>query len=364
MTALNHIEGIFHLTSPLHCAAKSNGGLTSIMRMPLITRTSRTTIPYFPGNDLRGRIRRIAAGIILDHLGSLGLISRELYSGLTSGSAFAAPEGSSSVEEIMRGRANVFMGLFGGAARMLHSQFDVNDLIPVLADTIAAGLVPESLTADGAVAFVPQIMTDQGAIPAQGYHLIHEFQFIRKDDVYDVLQPDSLAKLIDGGIESIATYQANCASADKARKGDESGDTKKTTLKNMMTIEAIAPGTPMHCRIDFEDSLSNAQLGLLLHSLCGVINAQNIGGWHRAGMGHFKPVLTLIRDGEPIEFLGQDSHGRYVLNNLTEMAYGDPMRAEISELTHDGLLDFYLMRNKKESVEEKAPKAEKVRKSA
>ena len=64
MTERNKIEGIIRLITPLHCAS---GDKTTDDSMPNLTRTHKTylmtargnqAIPYFPGNDSRGRLRR------------------------------------------------------------------------------------------------------------------------------------------------------------------------------------------------------------------------------------------------------------------------------------------------------------------
>ncbi|PND66349.1 type IV CRISPR-associated protein Csf2, partial [Escherichia coli] len=57
-----------------------------------------------------------------------------------------------TAEEVIRAKNHVFMGLFGGGARMLHSGFDVFDLLPVMETTISAGMIPAR--------FAPQPGTD------------------------------------------------------------------------------------------------------------------------------------------------------------------------------------------------------------
>ncbi|PND82894.1 type IV CRISPR-associated protein Csf2, partial [Escherichia coli] len=80
----------------------------------------------------------------LDALASSGAkYDRSIYSGVNNGMNGAQPDPSPvTAEEVIRAKNHVFMGLFGGGARMLHSGFDVFDLLPVMETTISAGMIP------------------------------------------------------------------------------------------------------------------------------------------------------------------------------------------------------------------------------
>jgi CRISPR type IV-associated protein Csf2 len=85
MTVRNKIEGILRLTTPMHCAAGSakidGRNVTQTMTQSVFTAEGRQYVPYFPGNDVRGRVRRFAARILLDRITASNKIKRELYSG-------------------------------------------------------------------------------------------------------------------------------------------------------------------------------------------------------------------------------------------------------------------------------------------
>jgi len=324
MTASNRIEGVFRLSSPMHVASPDKSAspegaknYNTTVQQRVVTRSGVQKVPYFPGNDLRGRLRRKAAKIVMDQLVTVGKISDGLYAGLTCGASSTQPENTLTVEEALRARDNVYMGLFGGGKRLLRSRYRVNDLVPVLASTIEASIVPSKFgNVDGE--FLPQGRADaDGDRALEGFNLVGDRQSYRVDDILDVRRPDELGRYIDDAVNVLAIYQTNALTAAQERKDDKaavkSGDlsdrdvSTKKTLGNIFQVQAVHAGTPLYFLLDFHDDVSDAHVGLMLMALRDLIAEQALGGWVRIGFGRFVAKLTLTREGETLKIFNTDT---------------------------------------------------------
>lgn len=346
MTIMNHIEGVLTLTSPLHCSAGAEGNLTRTMKQPLVGPNGTNLIPYFPANDLRGRLRRKAATIVLNHLTQAeGRVSVELMSGLTCGAISASSQNDVSVEEILRARGNVYMGVFGGGTRIMRSGIQVHDLLPFVGETLDAGMVPSNLGVE-----VPKDVRNGAtavAAPIPAWQLVHRFRTIRVDDVYRVTNLSLLDRSLEDATGEVSEYQEAVLAGRNERKADKA-TVKKTDLGNMMEAEAIAAGTPLHLRIDLHDHLTDAQRGLVLLALRDLVNEQALGGMVRHGWGKFKADVRGKFDGNNVDDMGnalpafqQDSDtGIYELAGLAKQ-YGESAMAEIQALTIDDMWNFF-----------------------
>lgn len=349
MSHTSHIEGIFRLKTPLHCAAPGEGqeNETRTMTMPVITRSHRTYVPFFPANDLRGRLRRKAARLVMEAISASGKISRELYSGLTCGAMDGNPEPDSTIEEIVRARGNLYMGVFGGGKRLLRSRFQVCDLVPVVAATVDAGMVPKALAERTESTFTPMTSRDGALADVQGFELLHNRDAFKRDDAFSVARPEELEAYMDNVLVELARYQESVLSGrkerakDKAKDASEKQGVKKTDVANWYTVQAIAPGTPMYFRLDMDDALTPAQVGLLLQSLLELVNEQALGGWVRCGFGRYAADLTLVRDGNRIPLLVAGDDDAYSLAPAAA-DYIKAMREELAQLTATELSTFFL----------------------
>lgn len=355
-------KGTFNLTRPLHCSAGSDnkdGGKNIIrtMKQPVFTQKGMDMVPYYPGNGLRGRLRDIAAYIAIDHITAHGQIERALYSGMTSGSEGGQPDTAPlTVEELLRSRTNPFMGLFGGGARMLRSTYTVEDLVPVISSTIAAGMVPAEYGDASDVTFTPQAFPG-AEHPVRGKDLIHVYHTVRIDDVLRMTNPDALMRSVRNPVEEVDAYQQKVADNQKDRKHDKMADegektgAKKIDAANMISYEAIAAGVPMFFRLTMSDSLSNAQIGLMALAVCDLVNKQNLGGIIRCGLGRYAANLTMTREGNVTPLLRLDGE-QYVVTGEAE-GYLDAMREQLATLTGNDMLQFYLPRVSAEDAEAK-----------
>lgn len=373
MTIHTNIQGILKLASPMHVADtnvfhindqgyvnRGKGGrpVTATMQQSIMANDRIYSVPYFPANDLRGRLRRKAAAIVMDSLCVRDeSISDELYSALCAGSASANPESDVTLEEIQRATSNVYMGLFGGGTRMLRSGYSVQDAVPMVASTVEAGLVPAQFgqAAEG------ELAADAAKEPIRdGRRLTDVRHILHVDDMMRVMRPEDLEKYLADPTASVAAHQEKVLANRKARKEDAAegeSTTTKTDIGNVVSVQNIIPGTPLYTRFDMKDSLTPAQVGLLLSALRDLINEQAFGGWIRAGYGKVVPQdFVLNYGGESYSNLFEGKGGKYELApNVAEFI--EAMRAEVDALTSAELLEFFTPR--KEAAADKPKKAKK-----
>ena len=380
MTIHNRIQGTFRLTSPLHCASpdenlvkdsKLKGSQTPTTQQNVLTKAGIQRVPYFPGNDLRGRLRRKAAALVLDRItASGGKVTPELYSGLTTGAITSSPDANLTVEEALRAQSNVYMGLFGGGARLLRSRFQASDLIPVLASTIEVGMVPERFGSTDDQHFLPVTnkAVDAGSekVPLQGWQLVQVTNVLRVDDLHRVLRPSEVEAYIENAATVVAAIQQKNLEGRKARKDSkaqaEAGEIGKSEVSskletgNMMSFQSIIAGTPMHCLFDLDNDVTDAHVGLMLLSLQALVREQKLGGWCRAGLGRFDADLTLTRDGERIAVFSSDRAGADAELSAHTQPFVDAAIAEISQLTEAQMMEFFKERETETSTQKKADK--------
>ena len=353
MTVTNKIEGIFRLLSPLHCAAVGDSaGEKNVMltqKQSLITRTGKRTFPIFPGNDLRGRLRRKAAALVLDHIVVAGKVKVDLYAGLMAGAITASPESDLTVEEALRARDNVYMGLFGGGTRLIRSRFSTNDLVPVLADTIEARIVPAHFGED----WVPTGFVGDGVVgPLAGFGITDKRTSFRIDDVARVPSINEMEQYIENVLFSVGQKQSETLSGRKERKDSKAaakageinstGVAGKKDLSNMFTVESIMRGTPMYCLIDLQNDALDAHVGLLLLALQALIREQALGGWIRIGFGRYSADLALTRNGQRYQIFA-DGHDAAdtTLSAEVHAAFCVPAITAMGALTAESMMEFF-----------------------
>lgn len=321
MTISNRITGIVQLTRPLHCATPDRENARSSSETPtafqrIHTRKGVDTVPYFPGNDLRGRLRRKAAALVLDHITVAGKVKTDLYAGLTCGAVGATVDSVVTVEEALRARNDVYMGLFGGGARLLRSRYRVADLLPVLASTVEAGCVPSAYGQDDERNWLP--MNKERTGPLAGVELIDRVNFFRVDDLFRVVRPDELGRYVENAAEAVAEQQAQTLISQMRRKDDKakarSGEIRfsevagKADVGNMLSFQVIPAGTRMYFQLDFADDVTDAHVGLMLLALRALVREQALGGWIRAGLGQFTAELTMDREGNAYPVFAEKNH--------------------------------------------------------
>jgi hypothetical protein len=357
----------------LHCAtvdassdASGNENITRTHKQTVITPRGSQRMPYFPANDLRGRLRRKAASLVLDHITATAKVKVDLYAALMAGAITASPESDLTIEEALRARDNVYMGLFGGGTRLLRSRYCTNDLMPIVQDTIDAGVVPAHFGENG----TPQGYVGEGVTgPLTGYHLIESRTSFRIDDVARVINPDEIEKYVADAVASVAEKQSDILSGRAERKADKAsakaGDMKadavatKKDLGNMFALEGIARGTPLHCLIDLQNDVSDAHVGLLLLSLTALVREQALGGWIRAGFGRYSADLTLTRNGQTYKIFADGQNAAdATLTPEVDAAFCKPAREAIATLTVESMMEFFTPR-----VEEKEGKPAKGKKA-
>lgn len=295
----NYISGVVRLTSPLYVADLDEKGKT--MTRPVFRGDGkRVMVPYFPANDFRGRLRRKAAKIILDALAQKGArVPLETYMGLQCGSASGQPDRANlTVEEAYRSRSNVYMGLFGGGARVLPSRFSVADLLPIVQATIEAGCVPSG--GDAGEFVLPSVIwskdgEEKQSLANSAYDLTSKTNMVRRDDVANLDDYPTMQSVVENCDDAVMAYQNKILANSEARKNDkksgaDQGDeekTKKSDLANIFSAEEIAPGVRLWNSILLDSNLTLAQLGLLLSAFASLVKEQRLGGASRRGNGRF-----------------------------------------------------------------------------
>lgn len=366
MTVHSNIHGIFKLTAPMHVAdpiqysldsrgyvVRKTAGMANViatMRQNILADGTRVKIPYFPANDLRGRLRRKAAALVMEALAAKGeKVPVELYSGLCAGASGAKPENNVSIEEVKRASEHVYMGLFGGGTRMLRSRFIVSDGVPIINATVKAGLVPEKFGPYENCA-LPISNGSEAVTESDGHKLTEVRHIVRVDDVTRVLRSDELRAYVQDAENAVAQWQANVLKnradrkdqAEQSAAGEETDAIKKTDLANVVSVQSIIAGTELYVRFDLHNTTTHAQRGLLLCALRDLINEQALGGWIRNGFGKFTAEhFTASLDDEafaPFEY--DDKTGSVKLTNDTRPLL-EAMQRELAELTVPTLMEFF-----------------------
>ncbi|WP_420213419.1 type IV CRISPR-associated protein Csf2 (plasmid) [Burkholderia aenigmatica] len=370
MTITNRITGTLQLTRPLHCATPDESLKSSMpgveantatptMQQRILTRRGMERVPYFPGNDLRGRLRRKAASIVLDHVTASRKVRLELYAGLNCGAVSGKPENDVTIEEVLRARENVYMGLFGGGTRILRSRFRVADLLPIIGSTIESGAVPAEYGEESDTTWLPKDFS--GSAPLRGDQLLIVQHLLRVDDVMRVLRPDELEKYVESAQSVVEAYQGDLLQK-RVQRGDDKKKAqnkeiaakdvqKKSDVGNMMSIQAIAAGTPMYFQLDFSDDVSDAHVGLMLLSIRALVREQGLGGWVRTGLGQFGARLRLDRDGESFPIFDTDVAGADAALSESVGRYVTAAQDALATLSAEGMMDFFAPR---QSAEEEA----------
>ena len=278
----NTIDVVLTLASPMYVAYPDNydDGLSRTITKPVTIDGKKHEVPYYPANGFRGGLRRVIAGLICDHLKATECaVPGDLYNGLHCGASSGSPDQTAqSIEEIIRVRNHVYMGLFGGGARTHESMYAVSDMNPILDATIRTGSVPEKYR-EGYVA--PLSTGDGGLSFLQPFQIIGKRHFLRVDDLYRVTDAELINRTVADPIATVNAHQA----AVGLNKEDRKGGAKKEDVANLQAFQTIAEGTPMHFRIDMKSDITQEQVGALLIALESLFVENYFGGVGRQGMG-------------------------------------------------------------------------------
>lgn len=261
------IHGVLTTTSPLHTSAglkglrlqrdgkvstKDSDGIPviSTVTMPLTVRGRYYgDVPIFPSSGVIGALRRHASRRVRAAITSDGKrTSSSVYYAFQNGHAPAGQLGGvATLKEFEASRADLFFGLFGGGSMRNAAAYILCDLVPVIDQTIDAGLVPQKFADLSPTAI-------RGIEP---WHLV-DYRVMRKiDDIgrgrdsgtdVDLLEDDQRR-------EAAAAYQI------------------------------ITTGTPLYFRAQLNDACTPEQRGLFLLALRDMLETQQLGGRVHLGWG-------------------------------------------------------------------------------
>lgn len=348
-----YFEGIVSTVTPLTVAAFGDPAATT--KMKILTANGQASLPIFPGNDMRGRMRRQAANAVLDVVKAVPL---PIFHVLNCGAATAAPAGGAeSVRDLIVARNDLYLGLFGGGPRLHRSGMKVRSMVPVNNATIELGLVPEEF-ASHAARYIERDKEGK-ALPAREVpNCTDNYTFVRIDDVLrctNLNMPELIENYQEVAFayanqerdvatkrktEKVAVREAMATKRETGKTDyDFSADkTKKADLANIMSVEAIMPGAPLYIRIDFDEHLSDAQVFLAAQSLAGVFNT-SIGGWGRVGFGVVRPINLHYVNGDRTDLLVVNE-GTYAANRALPGC--DECETQMGAYTLDALKALYM----------------------
>lgn len=265
------IHGILTTTSPMHTSAGSKGlrlqrdgkvssrsdegiPVISTVKTPLTVRGRYYgDIPYFPSMGLVGALRRCAARRLNAALTADKKVpSKSLYYAIVNGHAPSAQLGGVLTQaDYDAVRSDLFFGLFGGGSIRNESRFIQSDAIPVIDQTIDAGLVPQK--------FADLSPTSQRGL--EPWQLV-DYRVLRKVD--DLQRGRDDASKVD------------MLEDDVRREG-------------AVAYEVISMGTPLYYRAQLQESVTPAQCGLFLLALKDLLEIQQLGGRVHLGWGGVNP---------------------------------------------------------------------------
>lgn len=287
-----------HTAFPGNAVKAPNGELVQTTNKKAVGDLS---VACHPGNGFRGALRRKAAERIMAVLSARGeRLSAEVYNGLRGGAASAQPDtASNSIEEMVRASEHVYMGLFGGGARLLPSRYIADDVNIICRHNVDAWVVRPP------VGLIEDILNQQTTsvegevVDKKPYHYLERSFFRRVDDVNGGVPAEHIENVIDGGFETIQSYVDGIQNSSAKRKADAS--VKKESLSHIVSIERIKTGTPVALRFDFDADVTDEQVGLLLLAVQDMLEDNRIGGYGRNGYGRLRvDAVCFVNDDETI----------------------------------------------------------------
>jgi len=309
------IEGVITPTRPLHVATSlapdmrydyttrrpsfGDGGMPmtgTVTKGLLVSGQDRPDhVPYFPANDIRGRLRRHATKTVLEALQVRGeAVHINTFDGMNAGNFSGRPDTApTTLAEMQVFTQHFFMGLFGGGPRTLPSKLVTHDLDPIYAGTLSLGTVPSRF--------------EDLAFTGKAYDMTDVFGCIRRDDTSNFTNL-VMMDCIHDALNAINDRQDELSQArnkrKKAKAKDQSeideADTaalKKSDLANMFAYQCIRAGLPLYLELGFSSEPTKAQVGLLLEALLRIFNENALGGLVRIGSGRFEGFANLVVDG-------------------------------------------------------------------
>ena len=376
---MNYIDGVIRLISPLNSAQpafgkkgkKENG--TETVKQPVFFNGRTIMVPYFPANDFRGRLRRKAALYIFEALHHKGhTIPLELYSGLTCGASSASPESDVTVREVLDGRNNVYLGIFGGGTRLLRSAISVHDIVPVTQETLSVGMVPAHAVPETLANLTddPGEKDKEEGENAGKFRTMWHRRIFRINDATMMVRPDEVMKYVTDPEKSVTdAILKDLKNSQERSESKDAGEEveKKTGLRNMVDVESIRTGTHLYFRISLAPYMTEAQIGLLLMSLRDLFREQALGGFSRMGFGRYTVEAANLAYNSETYPIFEGREGESLAINDTDAFLAECLDAasqEIGGLTLESLAEFFTPKKppKKEKTEEEKAKKKEAKK--
>ena len=270
--------------------AKDDDGVVSIV-------ANTTDIPSIPANSWRGRIRRAAANIVYQALEKRGeKVSFNTFKAMQIGAiaANAIDTGSLDIALFQKAAHHPFVGLVGGGAKLIQSNYRISTSMAICEENNPNGLILN---------------------PA--YRLVNPIWFKRGDDMIQFKSPMA-DSVINDYVPALEAWREEVLATQLKRKeerGDRNTTQSKVDLRSWSAHEVVIPNVDFSFDLDASALKNEAQIGLLIMALHDVLGHSMtefskgiyapMGGWIRNGYG-------LLDSNNVINLLQGDDHASYV----------------------------------------------------
>lgn len=245
------------------------------------------SVPFFPGNSVRGAIRDHCSTALLEALALAGeKISQRAYYSIRKGRAAVSGEAEVvNLDVIAAAHEDLFTGLFGVETRV-PSKIETPAWVPII---------------DATERMVPERYRDRGLYGIPPWQLVYTQNMRVVDDL--MAGRDALAERVwQGGANACRQWVLDNAQAlaDTKAAKEGSDEAKRRDFRLVFGVECLAPLTPMYARVSVKDVASKAHLGFVLLGMQGMLDEQVLGGLKRLGMGGFDADLNVTIDGAQV----------------------------------------------------------------
>lgn len=291
--------GPLHITSPEDARVDINGrrrygkdgfpcSLMQAQRIPLKAEQTEEgrhiNVPVIQSNTLRGKLRRMSAEAITEHLRANGeALSLAAWNGLRCGAIFGHPDGDlPSMTEMREDYESVYLGAWGGSPRLTESNISIGNAYPITDKMIEIGMIAEEFGEDCVTPPLTQVVFTRRvddvieAINPQVGKDIVQFEQSYTDWI-QVFGPAAKAAILQ------ASEEDEEQNPEKGAKGKKKEEAKIQGVKSFTAREVVLPNTSFYAFAECRGEQKH--VGMLVESLRRWAENGWIGGGKRIGMG-------------------------------------------------------------------------------
>lgn len=266
-------------------AVGSDAGETEPTEQAEWNRFEVPIVPIIPSSTLGGKLRRMAAEMLMDSLAEREVhLSVDAYNTLTSGSA-STEIVSASMEGMRAARFDPFLGNFGGTALMVSAGTVISEGWPILAMTQSRHMTPP-IAFDAPLAF--DNINDMTSV----------VQIVRKDDARSLRDLDRLDKVV--GLDHVGAYIERLDAVSVVSKTNKASGVKgtKSDIRTLNGMEVVNSGMPFALRVAVK-ATTPAHLGMMILAMQRFMVQGQVGGKAARGMGQFACSHSRLMEIDP-----------------------------------------------------------------